>query len=145
MGFCRVFAATAGWRDLERGNAGGGCSRWLSREVWRVQACGEELGTAAGRDWEFVLTAGYGTRNWKWPVLVCFGAEGKGKLWLARGENGAGERFWGRKAEEEEGGGCCVFDRGQGGHGRPLVLGEPREGDRGFVEPGVQGRLVCGG
>ena len=31
--------------------------------------------------------AGYGTRNWKWPVWVCFGAEGKGKLWLARGEN----------------------------------------------------------
>jgi hypothetical protein len=24
--------------------------------------------------------AGYGTRNWKWPVWVCFGAEGIGKL-----------------------------------------------------------------
>jgi hypothetical protein len=34
--------------------------------------------------------AGYGTRNWKWPVWVCFGAEGKGKL-LA-GEKGKQNR-----------------------------------------------------
>lgn len=31
-GSCRACAAGGGWRDLERGNAGGGCSRWLRGE-----------------------------------------------------------------------------------------------------------------
>jgi hypothetical protein len=71
MGFCRVFAATAGWRDLERGNAGGGCSRWLrvgrsgvSRRVWgrAGDGCWERLGVCVdGRLWDQKLEmAGFG-------------------------------------------------------------------------------------
>jgi len=38
--------------------------------------------------------------------------------------------------------GWLVFDRGQGGHGWPLVLGEPREGDRGGRRAGEVGLVA---
>jgi len=37
-----------------------------------------------------------------------------------------------------------VFDRGQGGHDWPLVLGEPREGDHGGQRAGEVGLATRG-
>jgi hypothetical protein len=52
---------------------------------------------AGGRDWEFVLMAGYGTKNWKWLILGLFWGWGERKALAGeRGKWKQREKGWNR-------------------------------------------------